>query len=166
MLIRDAKLDELDETANVMVEAYSQYAKDLSAVAYREYSEEIADVKRRLPFSDLIVGEHEGGIVGAVTFYADASLSEHEGWPPDYSEIRLLAVSPKGRGLGMGRALTNECILRAKANGSAAIGLHTSYLMSVARDLYERMGFARVPEYDFRPREDTDIIATAYLLKL
>lgn len=166
MLIRDVRTEELDETARVMVEAYSQYAKELPLHAYQEYAEEIADVRRRLPFSELMVGEHEGAIVGAATFYADASLSEHKGWPSGYSEIRLLAVSPKARGLGMGRALTEECIRRARANGSPAIGLHTSYLMSVACDLYERMGFERVPEYDFMPRDDLDIVATAYLMKL
>jgi hypothetical protein len=29
--------------------------------------------------------------------------------------------------------------------------LHTTQLMAVARTMYERMGFTRVPEHDFSP---------------
>lgn len=65
---------------------------------------------------------------------------------------RLLpGVAPGARGRGVGRALTEECIRRARAAGCPAVGLHTTEFMAVARAMYERMGFVRVPALDFRP---------------
>ncbi len=164
--IRDARPQDLDETARLMVESYRQYSKDVPEHLWKDYEAEIADVQRRVPFADLIVAERAGRIIGAVTFYPDATLSEHEGWPEGFAEIRLLAVDPNARGLGLGRMLTDECIDRARANRNPTIGLHTSYLMEVAREMYERMGFVRCPEFDFQPDPDVDIFAIAYRLDL
>jgi ribosomal protein S18 acetylase RimI-like enzyme len=44
-----------------------------------------------------------------------------------------------------------ECIRRSRAAGARAITLHTTDMMAVAMALYERMGFVRAPEIDFRP---------------
>ena len=68
-------------------------------------------------------------------------------WP----EVRLLAVAPVARGHGIGAALIRECVKRARQSGAEAITLHTTDMMQVAMGLYERMGFARAPELDFRP---------------
>ena len=65
--------------------------------------------------------------------------------------FRLLAVHPEARGRGLGRLLTEECIRRARASGRDAVGLHTTQLMNVARAMYERIGFVRVPALDFFP---------------
>jgi ribosomal protein S18 acetylase RimI-like enzyme len=72
--------------------------------------------------------------------------------PPRWPELRLLAVSPAARGEGVGEALVRECARRARDAGAAALGLHTSASMSVARRMYARLGFVRAPEADFRPR--------------
>ena len=72
-------------------------------------------------------------------------------WPATWAGFRLLAVHPDARGRGVGRLLTEECIRRARETGRAAVGLHTTMLMNVARAMYERMGFVRIPEYDFFP---------------
>jgi ribosomal protein S18 acetylase RimI-like enzyme len=165
-IIRDARNADLDETARVMVESYRQYSEGIPDHLWKDYEAEIADVQRRLPFADLIVAERAGRIIGAVTYYPDATLSEHEGWPEGFAEIRLLAVDPNARGLGLGRLLTEECISRARAAATKTIGLHTSNLMEVARDMYERMGFVRAPEYDFQPDPSVDLIAIAYTLSL
>lgn len=162
--IRDVRNNELDETARVMVDAYREFSKDLPDHLWKPYAEEIADVRRRLPFADLIVAERSGKIIGAVTFYPDASLSEHEGWPETFAEIRLLSVASDAREFGLGRMLTEECLRRARENRNPTVGLHTSRLMEVARGMYERMGFQRAPEYDFEPDADFDITALAYTL--
>ncbi|MHB8513714.1 MAG: GNAT family N-acetyltransferase [Actinomycetota bacterium] len=164
MLIRDVRESELDATSSIMVAAYQQYASGIPTENFQAYITEIADVRRRLPHSELIVAEHEDRIVGAVTLYKDATLSEHQGWPSGYAEIRLLAVAPQARGLGLGHKLTEECIRRAEQNANPFIALHTSNLMYIARDMYERMGFERVPEFDFHPTPK--ITAIAYRFKL
>ena len=81
----------------------------------------------------------------------------------DYPEIRMLAVSPSARGKGIASALISECINRAKEKGHYAIGLHTGDFMKTAMRLYERLGFERLPQYDFEPADD-GIIVKAYRL--
>lgn len=167
VLVRDARETEIDDISRLMVESYSQFAADLPDHLWKDYSSEIADVRRRLPHSQLIVAEYETKLAGAVTFYPDATKSEHLGWPPGMTEMRLLAVPPASRGLRIGHLLAEECIHRARALGAHSIGLHTSHLMWVARDMYERMGFVRTTEYDFIPDPNLpDLIATAYVLSL
>lgn len=166
--IRDAANVDLDDVSALMVKAYGQYAQHLPAHLWEDYRAEIADVRSRMPFSQLIVAEHEAALRGAVTFYPDATKSQHQGWPDGFTEIRLLSVDPAVRGLGIGRLLTDECIRRAKDLGAHTIGLHTSHLMWVARDMYERMGFVRAPQYDFTPDpvDMPDLIAIAYTLEI
>jgi GNAT superfamily N-acetyltransferase len=65
-------------------------------------------------------------------------------WP----EVRLLAVPPEARGRGVSKALMDECLRRARRAGATAMGIHTSRSMRVAMQIYERMGFIRIPEYD------------------
>ncbi len=64
--------------------------------------------------------------------------------------IRLLAVAPEHRGRGLGELLTRECLARARALGRAQVILHTTRAMRTAWALYERLGFTRAPELDFR----------------
>lgn len=51
----------------------------------------------------------------------------------------------------------HECIRRARGAGATALTLHTTDIMHAAIRLYERMGFRRAPELDFRPVPDVTI---------
>jgi ribosomal protein S18 acetylase RimI-like enzyme len=46
----------------------------------------------------------------------------------------------------------DECVRRARRMGATDLGLHSSHSMRVAIEMYERMGFVRVPEHDFQPQ--------------
>ncbi len=81
-------------------------------------------------------------------------------WP----EVRLLAVAPSARGRGVGAALMNECIHRARSAGATALTLHTTDLMQAAMRLYERLGFERAHDLDLEPAPG--IIAKGYRLDL
>ena len=61
----------------------------------------------------------------------------------------MLVVDPAFRGKGLGRALSMECIARAKRDRSPIIALHTSAIMTVALPMYLRMGFVKA--YDAPP---------------
>jgi ribosomal protein S18 acetylase RimI-like enzyme len=163
--IRDARDDELDEVGRVTVEAYRQYLGPGLEEVWASYELELADAATRRKEADVIVAEHGGRIVGAVAFYTDGSgATGHQGRPREWAGIRFLAVHPEARGLGIGRGLTDECLRRARERGVRTVGLHTSPFMEVAVGMYERLGFARAPEYDFYPTPD--IVATAYRLDL
>lgn len=149
--IRDVRPDELDATAEVMVAAYREFVPPDAPPLLQEYLDEIRDVRSRLSDSTLILAHDGGQIVGAVTYYGDATKEPHAPWPAGWANFRLLGVAPPGRGKGIGRALTEECLRRARAAGRTAMGLHTTQMMQVARVMYERMGFVRVSEFDFTP---------------
>jgi ribosomal protein S18 acetylase RimI-like enzyme len=133
-----------------MAAAYAEYRPPSPSPMWTMYEADVRNVRGRLADSTLIVAERHGRILGAVTYYPDASKDDH-GWPASYAYVRLLAVAPDARGLGIGRLLTEECARRARAAGCAALALHTTTLMTVARAMYERMGFVRAPEHDFHP---------------
>lgn len=157
--IREALQAELDTAATVISAAYAEYQPRIPAEVWDPYALEIADVRSRLAESVLIVAIQAGRVVGSVTFYPNAGRSEIEGWPSGWSGIRLVAVHPEARGLGIGRLLTEECIERSRLLGVATVGLHTTELMAIARAMYERMGFVRVPEYDFHPGPGITVMA-------
>jgi len=60
--------------------------------------------------------------------------------------------------------LMEECIRRCRKQGIATIGLHTTEMMDVARRMYEKMGFVRVPELDVHP--GPGVVVMAYRLDL
>ena len=162
--IRDATVEELDQVALLIRDAYQEYQASFPPEAWESYARDMMDVRGRLYISELIVAEHAGALVGAVTFYPNASQSEQEGWPPGWTGVRLLAVNPDARGLGVGRALMDECLRRSRLRNARTLGLHTTELMAVARGMYERMGFVRVPEFDFPGA--SGLVVMAYRLDL
>ena len=167
--IRDARQDELDVVADLISDAYAEYGPVPQSSpelieAFEQYRSEQRDVRSRLADSELIVADDDGKLVGAVTYYPPGADKSAEGWPKEYAGLRLLAVHPSARGAGVGRALTEECLKRARAKGAKVMGLHTTTIMAVARAMYERMGFSRYPENDFPITDDFTVMA--YRLEL
>jgi GNAT superfamily N-acetyltransferase len=164
LLIRNARSDELDNVSLLLKDAYQQYENIIHPEAWKSYLEDIMDVRSRLGKSDLIIAELNHGLAGAVTLYLDGSHSFPEAWPKGWAVVRLLAVRPEYRGQGIGRVLMEECIRRCRQAKVAAIGLHTTEAMDIARQMYERMGFERFPESDFHPAPGVTVMA--YRLQL
>jgi len=105
-----------------------------------------------------IVAERDGEIIGSVLLYpATANVYETEtangGWP----EVRLLAVSSAERGQGVGKALLDECVRRARASGASTLGLHSEDIMEAAVRMYQSRGFVRTPQTDFNPLETAHV---------
>lgn len=162
--VRDAGVAGLDQVSLPIRDAYQEYQDKFSPEVWERYVRDIMDVRSRFDTSELIVAENSGGLLGAVTFYPDTSLPVQGGWPVGWTGIRLLAVRPDARGMGVGRALMEECLRRSRLTEAAALGLHTTELMSIARGMYERMGFVRVPEYDFQA--GPQVVVMGYRLDL
>lgn len=160
LIIRNARPEELDKVALLLKEAYEQYEKFMPPEIFQSYLEDIMDVRSRLPESDLIVAELDGHLAGTVTLYLRSS--ESRVWPEGWASVRLLGVLPAYRNQGVGQALMDECILRCKQEGIRVLGLHTTDAMATAKRMYERMGFKRVPEFDFHPRPGVVVMAYRY----
>jgi ribosomal protein S18 acetylase RimI-like enzyme len=159
VVIRDGREEDLDAASDIIRASYAEYSTVWGERLWLEYIDHAADVRSRLDEAELIVAERAGELVGTATFYPEASQSSVEGWPQGWAGIRLLAVLPEARRTGIGRLLTEECISRARARGTRVIGLHTSEVMAVAKAMYERMGFVRVPSYDFSPGAGPPVLA-------
>jgi ribosomal protein S18 acetylase RimI-like enzyme len=76
----------------------------------------------------------------------------------------MLGVAPAGQRRGVGRALVQACIDRAREQGRGALVLSSEVRMASAHRLYERMGFVRDPERDWQPNPDVSLLA--YVLPL
>jgi ribosomal protein S18 acetylase RimI-like enzyme len=164
LIVRDARPEELDKISVLLKEAYQQYRSMLPSDAWNYYLEDIMNVRSRFDESQLIVAEVNKQLAGAVTLYLSARSSTQEVWPRSWAGIRLLAVHPSYRKRGIGRALMEECLRRCREKGITTVGLHTTEMMDVARQLYERMGFIRAPKFDFHPRPG--VVVMAYKLDL
>ena len=162
--VRDAGVEDLDQVSLIIRDAYQEYQANFSPAVWERYSRDIMDVRSRLDTSELIVAEYSGRLVGAVTFYSNTSPSDQGGWPAGWTGIRLLAVHPDARGMGIARVLMDECVRRSRLRSATALGLHTTELMGIARGMYERMGFVRVPEYDFQA--GSEVVVMGYRLDL
>lgn len=139
----------------ISVAAYIQYAELVPKYIWEMYKADIvATTANADGAAEQIVAEVGGDIVGSVLIFPEGSVTGEEGNKVvrrKLPEIRLLAVAPAARGKGIGAALTQECIRRARESGVSAITLHTLDMMPVAMRMYEKMGFVRMPELDYHP---------------
>lgn len=145
VLVREAAPAEYAEVARITVEAYREYAGRMSAQAWAEYEADLSDIDGRAVKGVILVAEVEGALAGALAHFAPGQIGS-EWLPSGWAYFRALAVPPAYRGRGVGRALTKASIARARAAGAAALALHTTEVMPVARAMYERLGFVQHSE--------------------
>lgn len=163
--IRNMRDGELDAVRNVTLAANEEYAAIVPEPFWIEYRRHLLATLDAEGPADRIVAERRGVIVGSVLLFppaanAYAGAAAATEWP----EVRLLAVLPVARGQGVGTALMEECVRRARHAGATALGLHTMDMMHAAMRMYERMGFVRVPDRDFSPAQG--VLVKGYRLDL
>lgn len=164
MIIRNAADHEMDFIREQRIRSYQEHAKSIPADHWNALKKAIGSEADIQPGVERIVAEWDGKVVGSVVLFP-AKSDAYEGFLDalSYPEIRMLAVIPEARGKGVAFALVSECIKRSKTQGHRSIGLHTGEFMENAIRLYERLGFQRLPQYDFEPAND-GIIVNAYRL--
>ncbi len=146
--------DEVGQAAGLVVDSYvggGYIAADSPYVA------SLSDGEARAREADLLVARNAWGeVVGTVT-YVRHGTSWAEISRPGEAEFRMLAVDPRATGRGVGRALVQECLDRARADGASAVVISTTAEMRAAHRLYDRLGFVRTPDRDWSPRAGVDL---------
>ncbi|MGZ4610868.1 MAG: GNAT family N-acetyltransferase [Actinomycetes bacterium] len=162
MRIRFARPDEYDDVGDLTVGAY---AADGYLTPEDDYAAELRGAAHRAADAELVVAvdeqhtghRHSTTLLGTVTFclggspYAEISRGGE-------AEFRMLAVEPDSRGRGVGEALARWCVDRAREQGCTGIALSSLDRMHTAHRLYERMGFVRQPERDWRPHPSVALL--------
>ncbi|MDQ6795163.1 MAG: GNAT family N-acetyltransferase [Chloroflexota bacterium] len=136
--IREARPEEYQAAGELTVIAYAALGEtDIG------YAEELRDVASRAGVVPVLVAvDPDGTMLGTVTYvpgpgpYAESEREDEAGF-------RMLAVAPWAQGRGVGRALVETCIGRARAEGRSAIAILTRPSMRTAHRLYETLGFER-----------------------
>jgi GNAT superfamily N-acetyltransferase len=164
MIIRDAAIEELPFIREQRVNSYEEHAKNIPEGHWKALKQAISSDADAQEDVERLVAVINGEIVGSVALFP-AKIDAYQGLVDelDYPEIRMLAVTPQARGKGVAAALVTECIRRARGQGFRSIGLHTADFMKSAMGLYDRLGFERLPQFDFEPADD-GIIVKAYRL--
>lgn len=127
-----------------------------------EYLPELRDAAARAAAGELLVAldSTTGELVGTASlFVASAGPRWAEGAEEADAVLRMLAVAPRARRHGVGRALTEECISRARDLGCRRLVLSTAVRMTAARSIYEKLGFERNPAADWEPLPGVALLA-------
>ena len=155
MTIRDAKESEYETVGRLMVSVYSAidgFPDRKEWPAYYEKLARIGDQTKNHGTRLLVALNESDEILGSVLYIEDMSTYHSKGpanKEKDAVGFRLLAVSPKSRGLGVGRKLSEECLSLGRKSGKSQMIIHTTENMPTAWQLYERMGFKRSEDLDF-----------------
>lgn len=88
------------------------------------------------------IAEIDGTRIGCIFLVA--------GDEPDVARLRILLVTPAGRGRGAGTRLVEECLAFACAAGYGKVTLWTNDVLVSARRIYQAFGFTLVDEQPHR----------------
>lgn len=144
--IRDYESSDAEDLNRIAVSAFVQFRDH-----YQDWPAMLAGLSKTSELSgsgEIIIAELRHEMAGAVGYFGPDRPKApffDQRWPI----IRMLVVDPAFRGKGIARTLSNECIARARRDGSPIIALHTSPIMTVALPMYLRLGFTKA--YDAPP---------------
>lgn len=145
--IREATPADYEAVAGLTLSAY----RALSTWVGDDYAAELADVAGRVAGGGtVLVAEDAGGaVVGSVTLVLPPSRWFEWGHETEGDcGFRMLAVDPGAQGRGIGPALVEECVRRARAAGRRRMIIGSTTWMTTAHRIYRRLGFVRRPDLD------------------
>ena len=126
---------------------FEEYADSLDFdLDFQDFEKELAALPGDYawPRGCLLLTEYEGQLAGCVALRPLGDT---------VCEMKRLYVRPEFRGLGIGGALAEAIIERARKIGYDHMRLDTAPSMQAARALYMSLGFRRIEAYRYNPIE-------------
>ena len=157
--IRSARPHEYGELGRMTAEVYQALPgmpAESEQPGYYAMLREVAARADTPTVKILVAAGPDGLLLGGVTFIGDMEYYNSGGSASsnkNCSGIRLLAVKPEARGMGVGTALTGACLKAARRLGSRQVILHTTKSMKNAWRMYQKMGFFQSKDLDFMQGE-------------
>lgn len=154
VVVRPVRAEEHAVVGELLVAAYapSGMPPDL------DYWRALRDTGARTRDAEVWVAELDGRVVGTVT-WAGRGSGQREVSHDGEAEFRMLGVDPSAQGRGVGAALLEAVLDRARADGYDAVVLCSATWMTPAHRLYVGAGFRRIPERDWSPVPGVDLLA-------
>ena len=150
--IEESPVSQWSKVATITREAYAEYSASSDKNFWSMYEKSTENTILRDEVAVRLVAKRGNEILGSVLYCPpykrNVGVREFNNVLP---EMRLLAVPPSNRNLGIAGALIRYCEEKAAATGFDTITLHTTVLMQTAKAMYERRGYLRYPELDFEP---------------
>jgi ribosomal protein S18 acetylase RimI-like enzyme len=150
--VRPARPADFAEAGRVTALAYQEFmpAGDVDD-DWGMYLGQIADVAGRVDRTTVLVAVDpaNGRVLGSVTIEEEDVIGDDDSeLESGASHIRMLGVDPNARGRGVGRALMEASIDRARALGKRFVTLRTTERMKAAQGMYVSLGFELDPGHD------------------
>lgn len=105
----------------------------------------------------LVAVDADDVVLGTVMVAEHVSRAAEIAQPGEY-EFRMLATSPAARGRGVGQLLINAVFERARELDLPRVVISVADDNTTALRLYQRLGFQRLPERDWRPVPDVQLL--------
>ena len=102
------------------------------------------------------IAEIKGQRVGCVFLMEESA---------DTARIRLVLVEPEARGMGLGRALVDDCESFAKSHAYKKIVLFTNSVLTSARKIYEAAGYKMIHQ-EKHSNYGPELMGQTWLLEL
>ncbi len=166
MLIRVAREEEYAAVGALSVAGYDAdgYLTYPDGTFDDDYAGWLADAASRAQKSTLLAAFDGDELVGTVTWCPYGSGDAQLAKEPHQGEFRTLSIAPEARGRGVGRALVEHCLDRARSAGLTEVLLFSLEEMLPAHRLYARLGFVRRPELDWSPEPEVNLWAFSLAL--
>jgi len=141
MTIRPIAPGDAAALASVIRSTLSEFGAAKPGTAYYDAAtDHLPELFAATPRSAYFVAERGGEVLGGGGIFPTENL------PADTVELVKLYLLPAARGLGVGKALIQQCLDAARAAGYARVYLETTEELTQAIPLYEHLGFSYLSE--------------------
>lgn len=130
------QVSEVTEVTDALMDAFVRLIPQLSSSNPPPSLDEVTEMVNS-EASTLFAAEHDGMIVGALTLVLFRIPTGVRAWIED------VVVDGEARGLGVGRALNEAALERAREAGATTVDLTSRPSREAANRLYQRIGFVQ-----------------------